>query len=113
MEFELANLKLSPYGALPQNLGKKEIKMVILMFFIVKVLVIKVLLQPNRISNKIVFNELQIKNLKIVGSILCHLVMDCFDKLFSNIKGPSKITELDPFLIMPRQTFTALFYKLS
>jgi hypothetical protein len=56
--------------------------MVVLMFFIVKVLVIKVLLQPNRISKKIVFNELQIKNLKTVGSILCHLVMDCFDKLF-------------------------------
>lgn len=57
MEFELQNLKLSPYGALPLNLGKKEVKMVVLMFFIVKVLVIKVLLQPNRISKKIVFNE--------------------------------------------------------
>jgi len=37
-------------------MGKKEVKMILLTFFILKVLVIKVLLQPNRISKKVVFN---------------------------------------------------------
>jgi hypothetical protein len=32
------------------------------------------------------------------------------DKLFSVTKAPSKLTELDPFLIFPRQNYSSIFY---
>ncbi len=83
--------------------------MIALMFFIVKILIGKVLLQPQKINMQI--NDIQKQNFKIIGSIITYLTVDCLDKLFSTANPPSKLPELEPQYLVQRATFTNIFFE--
>ncbi|CDW85260.1 UNKNOWN [Stylonychia lemnae] len=87
-EYELNRLNTDSYGAITQQLSEDQIKMVGGIYLLGKILIVKILFNPNKSGISMQFNDKMLLNFKLLSSVLYNSFLEYMDQITAKFLKP-------------------------